>query len=106
VADIGVWQQVFLQSGRYRFRAYVRTLDVSTNEGVAFRVVYGDSPKQLDMTTEDLKGSNEWTLVERVFDAPPKGGLVTVSLARKPSLKFDNLIRGTAWIDQVEITAL
>jgi O-antigen ligase len=106
VADIGVWQEVFLESGRYRLRAFVRTEDVSTNEGVAFRVVYGDSPKLLDMTTETLKGSNEWTLVERVFDAPPKGGLVTVSLARKPSLKFDNLIRGTAWIDQVEITAL
>jgi O-antigen ligase len=106
VADIGVWQQVFLEPGRYRFRAYVRTENVSTNEGVAFRVLYDDSPKQLDMTTESFKGSNEWTLVERVFDAPPEGGLVTVILARKPSLKFDNLIRGTAWIDQVEITAL
>jgi hypothetical protein len=42
--------------------------------------------------------------VERVFDAPKQGGPVRVSVVRKPSLKFDNLIRGTAWIDQVSIT--
>ena len=105
VGEVGLWQEVFLKSGRYRFQAYVRTADLSTNEGIAFRVVYDESPKQLDMTTASLKGSNDWTFVERVFEAPPNGGLVRVSLARKPSLKFDSQIKGTVWIDQVRITA-
>jgi hypothetical protein len=44
------------------------------------------------------------SILERVFDAPPDGGLVRVSLARKRSLKFDSLIRGTVWVDQVSIS--
>jgi hypothetical protein len=104
VGEIGVGQDVFLEPGRYRFRAYIRTQDVSTNEGVAFHVVHDAAPKQLDFTTQNLKGTNDWTLVECVFDAPPAGGLARVSLTRRPSLKFDNQIKGTVWIDQVRIS--
>ena len=44
--------------------------------------------------------------MEQVVEAPPNGGLLRVMLVRKPSLKFDNLVRGTAWIDQVSLTPL
>jgi hypothetical protein len=106
VGDIGVQQQVYLSPGQYRFRAYVRTKDVSTDQGVFFRVVYDEAPKLLDVATESLRGSNEWTLLESAFEAPANGGLVRVSLARKRSLKFDSLVRGTVWVDQVSITPL
>jgi hypothetical protein len=42
--------------------------------------------------------------VDGVFDAPKVGRVCAGKRLRKPSLKFDNLIRGTAWIDQVSIT--
>jgi O-antigen ligase len=103
VTDMSIQQAVFLSPGAYRFRAYVRTKDVSTDQGVGFRLVRDEAPNQLDVTTEDIKGTNDWTLVERAFAAPPGGALVRVSVVRRPSLKFDNLIRGTAWIDQVSI---
>jgi O-antigen ligase/tetratricopeptide (TPR) repeat protein len=103
IGEIGVRQFAFLPPGQYRFRAHIRTSEVSTNEGVAFRVISDDAPKQLDFTTEDSRGTNDWTLVERVFDAPPGGGIVSVRLVRRPSLKFDNLLKGTVWIDQVSI---
>ena len=96
-------QAVFLKPGRYRFRAHIRTREVSTDEGVHFRVVCDETPKDLDVATEDLRGSNDWTMVERVFDAPPGGGLVRVLLTRKPSLKFDSKIAGTVWIDDVSL---
>ncbi len=32
------------------------------------------------------------------------GGLVSVRLVRRPSLKFDNLLKGTAWVDGVVIS--
>jgi hypothetical protein len=104
VGEIGVEQAVFLVAGRYRVRAYIRTHEVSTDEGVALRVVYAESPRALDFKTERLRGTNEWTMVEGQFAAPPSGGLVRVSLVRKPSLKFDNLIRGTVWVDEVSIS--
>jgi hypothetical protein len=102
--EIGVEQAVFVKPGRYRFQAHIRTREVSTDEGVHFRVVYDETPKELDVATEDLRGSNDWTMVERVFNAPPGGGLVRVLLARKPSLKFDNKVAGTVWVDDVSLT--
>jgi O-antigen ligase len=102
--EIGVEQTVFLPPGRYRFQAYVRTQEISTDEGVAFRLTSEDAPQPINVTTDALRGTNEWTLVERMFEAPPGGALTRVSVVRKPSLKFDNLIGGTAWIDQVAIS--
>jgi O-antigen ligase len=105
LGEIGVEQMVFLKAGHYQFRAYVRTREISTDQGVAFRVVFGDAPQFLDFTTEHLRASNDWTLVERGFDAP-RGGLVRVSVVRRPSLRFDNLVRGTVWVDHVSISAV
>jgi O-antigen ligase len=103
VGNIGLRQTVFLKPGRYRFQAYIRTKEVSTDEGVAFSVVDEETSKRVSFTTESLLGSSDWRLVEREFEAPPGTGLVQVSLIRKPSWKFDNLIRGTVWIDGVSI---
>jgi O-antigen ligase len=102
--ELGVGQVLFLTPGRYRLRGYIRTKELSTDEGVSLRVanVVGTAP--LDAVTEKLRGTTDWTKVECVFDAPAGGGLVRVSLTRKPSLKFDNLVRGTAWIDQLSIS--
>jgi O-antigen ligase len=106
VGDLGVDQKLFLPQGLYRFRAFVRTLDVSTDEGVSFRIAFVDSPTQLDFTTDDLRGSNDWSLVEHVFEVPAGGGLATLSLVRRPSLKFDSLIRGTVWVDHLTIVPI
>jgi O-antigen ligase/tetratricopeptide (TPR) repeat protein len=102
--DIGLEQAVFLPPGRYRFEAHVRTEDVSTDQGVAFRLVSEERQQALDVITDNIRGSSDWTMLERDFDAPPGGGLTRVSVVRKPSLKFDNLIKGTAWIDHVSIS--
>jgi O-antigen ligase/cytochrome c-type biogenesis protein CcmH/NrfG len=99
----GVEQVVFLKEGRYRFQADIRTQDLSTDQGVALRVVGPEAPQRLDFTTEALRGTHDWTRVERVFNAPAGGGLVRVTIVRTPSLKFDNQIRGTSWIDRVSI---
>ena len=81
--------------GRYQFRAYVKTDAISTDQGVAFRLVHDDAPAALNVTTEAVRGSHDWMPVEQVVEAPPNGGLVRVMVVRKPSLRFDNLVRGT-----------
>lgn len=104
LSNIGVRQTVFLKPGRYRFQAHVRTQEISTDEGISFRVASEQAPKLLSFTTEPILGSSDWKLVEHVFVAPPGTGLADVTLVRTPSLRFDSLIRGTLWIDQVSIS--
>jgi hypothetical protein len=57
----------------------------------------------VNVATEDARGTSDWTLLEREFDAPAGGGLVRLWLARTPSLKFDSLVKGTAWVDDVSV---
>jgi O-antigen ligase len=105
VSKIGVSQTIFLKPGRYRFEAYVRAKDLSTDEGVAFRVANEEATNRLSFTIKPVLGSTDWAAVEHSFTVPPTGaGLVNVQLVRTPSLRFDNLIRGTLWIDQVSIS--
>ena len=102
LGDLRISQTTYLPAGRYRFRAYIRTEEISTDEGISIRVTFEDAPKQLDFMGGGLRGSNDWTLVEHRF-ALAASGLVRVSLARKPSFRFDNLIKGTMWMDQASI---
>jgi putative inorganic carbon (hco3(-)) transporter len=105
VSKIGISQTVFLKPGRYRFEAYVRARDISTDEGLAFRVANEEAANRLSFTTKPVLGSTDWTLVEHPLTVPPTGsGIVKLQLVRTPSLRFDNLIRGTFWIDQVSIS--
>jgi len=101
-SDVGVQQGIFLTPGRYRLSAYLKTKELSTDQGLSLRVVNEDGRVPIDAATEPLKGTSDWTLVETVFEARGSG-LVRVSLTRKPTLKFDNLLRGTLWLDQVEV---
>lgn len=103
VANIGVQQTIFLNPGLYQFQAYARAEGLSTDEGVAFRVASQSAPNRLYFTTEAVRGTTDWKLVKYTFQAPPGTGLVEVRLVRTPSLRFDNLIRGTLWIDEVSI---
>jgi hypothetical protein len=44
-----------------------------------------------------------WTKVEKDFDVTGDAAIVRVEILREPSLKFDNKIVGTAWIDSIKI---
>jgi len=94
----GVSQRVFLPRGAYRFEAFVRTAGITTDEGVGFRVSM--------METARVTGTTDWKKLEGtlVVDAPVK--LVEIQVVRRQSLRFDSLIAGTAWIDQVSLSPL
>jgi len=96
----GLSQTSFVPPGRYLLEAYIKTDGLTTNQGVAFRI----ASRGLDVTTPSMIGTSNWTAVRQEFDVPPNPDLVEVSVVRKASLKFDNKIKGTAWIDQVRIT--
>ena len=89
--------------GWYRFEAYVRTEDLTTDQGIGFRIFDAENASRLDVRTEQLKGTHEWTRIERKFLVPQEAGLLQVEVVRPQSGRIDNQIRGTAWIDSVKL---
>jgi tetratricopeptide (TPR) repeat protein len=105
VSTFGLRQTVYLKSGRYRFRAFVRMDDSVADQRLAFRIVSQRAPKPLTLTTEPMLGSSNWATVLQSFSVPPlSAGLFELSLVRTPTLLFERLLRGTLWIDTVSIS--
>ena len=85
-----------LEKGKkYLLKFWMKTDDITTNEGM-FVVVDGQaSAKQV--------GSTSWQEFAVPFTAT--SDLVQVALRRVPSKKFDNLLKGKVWLDSFSITA-
>jgi hypothetical protein len=103
VAFDHVSQSAVVEPGLYRFRAFVKTDDITTDQGVRFRIADAVSAERLEVITEGFTLGRDWTQVERVVRVPAATRLVTVQVVRQPSMKFDNKIRGTAWVDDVSL---
>ena len=99
-------QTAFVTPGRYRFEAFVRTEAITTDQGIGFHLVGVDGPSRLDIYTERLVGTNDWKRIEQVITVPRDRDLLQVQVVRQPSLKFDNQISGTAWIDSVRLVKI
>jgi tetratricopeptide (TPR) repeat protein len=103
----GVFEYVPVEPGRrYRFVAYLRSSGLSTEGGIRFVIVDALRPAAQEILTEDVTGTRPWTRIEREFEAGPETRLVRVVLRRLPSLKLDNKLRGTVWVDDVSVVPL
>jgi hypothetical protein len=100
VTTIGLSQSVYLPPGRYRLQARVKVHAITTREGIGLELT-GQGVRE---RTDHLVGSSEWVPVDRLFEVPADAGLLQLRAFRERSFRFDNLIKGTAWIDQVRIT--
>lgn len=95
-------QAAYLDSGRYRLRAFVRASGITTDEGIRLEIVEADPPGRLLAATDSITGTRDWTKIESTF-ALTRAGVVKVEIVRRPSEKFDNQIDGTAWVDAVSL---
>jgi tetratricopeptide (TPR) repeat protein len=93
-----VWESFYLKPGRYRFRAWVKSQDLSTDQGISFALFDGAG-----FVTEPVLGSTDWKLVEKTFQVNEAKGLARITLSRVASRKFDDKVAGTLWIDDVSI---
>lgn len=98
-----VYQFLPLKSDtEYVLRANVKTQAVTTKSGLKIEVIgIGQAFQSL---SEALTGDNEWRelIVSFRTPAPLQGGLVRIG--RDKTDKFDRIISGTVWIDQVSLT--
>lgn len=98
-----VTQQAVLTPGRWSLQACIRTDGLTTDQGISVRIYDALQPQRLDTRTDPLTGTHGWTQVEQVFVTAAKTTLVEVEIVRRASLRIDNKIAGTAWIDAVEL---
>jgi hypothetical protein len=76
---------------------------LSTDQGVRFELhSLGDSSNSVAWT-EDVKGTQPWTKVELPWTSGNDVRGLQLCVSRLPSAKFDNKIRGSAWIDDVAL---
>ncbi len=99
-------QRTVIRPGIYRFEAWVRTEEITTDQGIGWRIFDAESPSRLNLVFENRVGTAAWTKLEKTFLIPPETRLLEVQLVRRSSLKFDNKISGTVWIDAVSLVAV
>ena len=99
-------QTVCARTGEYVFQAYARTRDLTTDEGIRFHIFDPESSARLDVYTEQLRGTNDWTRLEKRCRIRAGTRLILVQVCRTPSWKFDNKIQGEAWLDDISLKAV
>jgi tetratricopeptide (TPR) repeat protein len=87
----------------YRFSAYLRTEQLSTDSGIRFAIYDLRDPAALKILTPDLVGTNPWMLVQADVATTPNTRVLALVLRRIPTWKFDNKLRGTVWVDDVAL---
>ncbi|HKW87916.1 MAG TPA: tetratricopeptide repeat protein [Candidatus Acidoferrales bacterium] len=96
-----------IQPGQtYRFDALLRTENISTESGLRMEVIDPRHPTELRILTPNLVGTNPWTQAEATFQAPANTDLIEIILRRLPSVKIDNKLCGTVWLDDVSLTPI
>ena len=102
-----VWQYVLVQPAtRYRFVAFFRAQDLSTDSGMRFEIRDVSNPGAPLRFTPNVSGTQPWSEEAAEFTTSPDTKLLQIVLRRTRSEKLGNKIRGTAWIDEVTIVPL
>jgi len=99
-----VEQRAYPMPGRYRLEAYLKSEELTTDQGISLRIFDATGASRLDSRTEPLLGTHDWTKVSLNLCVPSNIKSLFVGVVRQPSLKFDNLIKGTLWLDSVNLT--
>ena len=86
----------------YSLKAYVRTKGITTKSGPKIEV-YGVG-STFHASSESVVGDNGWKDVSVVFRTTPQSQAAVVRVRREKTDKFDRLISGTVWIDNVRLT--
>ena len=90
-------------SHAYHFRAYLRTSEITTDNGVRFSISDPNHPGAVNVLSDNFTGSHPWTAVDADVLSGPETHFLLVRLVRNTSRMFDNKLGGTAWIAGVSL---
>lgn len=100
---VNAMQRVRILPGNYTLQAWVRTDQITTNEGPRLLVADAESQDRLRVVTDSFTGTLPWTEVKVSFRVPQGTNVICLGVTRLPSAKFDNKIAGTFWMDHVSL---
>jgi hypothetical protein len=87
----------------YEFSGYLRAANITSDTGPRFELYDAANPQNLDVSTDEIRGTTGW-IAERVrFHTGPNTHLLIVRVGRPPSTSFDDRLSGTVWVDDVRI---
>jgi hypothetical protein len=102
-----IWQYVPVQPAtHYRFSAFFRTEEVTTDSGMHFEIRDVSHPGNPAHFTPNLVGTQPWAEEDAEFATGPDTKVLQVVLRRTRSEKLGNKIRGTVWVDDVALVSL
>jgi hypothetical protein len=90
-------------STAYDFSAWIRTLSITTEQGIRFQLRPLGTPDTSMVVTPDLRGSQPWTHVEIPWSSGKNIQEMQVCVIRFPSQEVDDKIQGMAWVDDVAL---
>ena len=100
----GVSNSAVVYGSTVRLSVFFKSDGITTNEGVRVAVADAQRPDRFSFVSDPLAGSTDWRKLEYSFTLPAQTRLLRITVIRRPSLKFDNKIAGTAWFDDFELT--
>lgn len=86
----------------YHFAGWVKTNNITTENGIEFRVFSPDDHRTAALKTREFHGTLPWTLVEGTWAAVDTHE-VQVCVTREPSDNPEIRISGTVWVDQITL---
>jgi hypothetical protein len=88
---------------QYRFSGHMRSEGISTDCGPRFQIVDAYDPGTLLASTQNVVGTHSGSEQQAEFTTGENTRLLLVRVARPMSLKLDNKIAGTVWIDRISL---
>lgn len=87
----------------YRFSGWIKTKDLTTEQGVGFRIHSYGNAEAPPVNTNQIYGNNPFTLIDQSWTAGTEIRRVKICITREPSDNPDIRISGTAWVDDVNL---
>ena len=87
----------------YLFSGWIKTKEITTEQGVGFRLRAPGDPGNAVVNTRDLRGTNSWTFLDQTWTAGPNTHRVVICVVRDPSENPEVRISGDAWVDDVNL---
>jgi hypothetical protein len=87
----------------YEFTGYLRAAGITSDSGPRFDICDAADPQGLNLATDDIRGTTEWTAEHLHFRTGPDTRLLIVRVQRSPSATFDDRLSGTVWVDDVRL---
>jgi hypothetical protein len=89
-------------STTYGFSGWIKTKEITSDQGVGFRIRSLEGPPVV-ANTRDVLGSSPWEVVEQTWSSRPDVHRAQICVIRDASENSDLRISGTAWIDDVNL---